>query len=99
MDTGPLLDTGQADVPDGEPVCEPTAIPCCNARGMRVTYAQCTFDGLECPAGLTEMNCYDGGMQSDAADAGEPDDVGGGGDAETTDGGEMGDVESMGGAG
>jgi hypothetical protein len=66
-DTGVQMDTSM-DVPDGEPTCEPVAIPCCNDSGEQVTYAQCTFDGLKCPSGLTEMNCYDGGMTMDTGE-------------------------------
>jgi hypothetical protein len=83
QDTGSQMDVSM-DVPDGEPTCEPVAIPCCNDSGERVTYAQCTFDGLKCPAGLTEMNCYDGGTTGDTGGEG---DAGTGNDAGTDDAG------------
>jgi len=83
-DTGVSMDV-KMDVPDGDPMCEPVAIPCCNESGERVTYAQCTFQGLQCPAGVTEMNCYDGGTQMDGGDA-QMD----GGDVQTDGGGDAG---------
>ena len=62
--SGPETGTDATDTTDTRPSCDLLLIRCCDESGQFVTAANCTHDGLKCPAGTGSRNCNDAGLDA-----------------------------------